>query len=164
MHKTIHWLHMKNLFATAVFVFLCTPANGGVPTDRDYSFQPYPVLLLHGFNSTPFGSWGLVTEKKKNDELGISTKLTSLEEISRQKNKIGETLIKKFQGYPAYGNTPIHLEEARSAERMLPHEEKGSYSGVNHSFVEAYCSYWSVESNDKDGTRHSLSSVHVQVQ
>ncbi|NLG19184.1 MAG: hypothetical protein GX556_17815 [Fibrobacter sp.] len=41
------------------------------------------------------------------------------------------------------------------ATRMSPYEEDSSYTGRNHSFIEAHCSNYSFESNDANGVSQS---------
>ena len=49
---------MKKLFALLLIA-------STVYALENYQYQPYPTLLVHGFNSDPYGTYGLMTDKEQ---------------------------------------------------------------------------------------------------
>lgn len=137
--------NVRELVVLASFVLLYT--SHGLA--EDYSYQPYPVLLLHGFNSTPLGTWGANTAKQDKKARQISTAVLEEAPFAGDNRKLGEDLTARFAAYSQYGRPKRSW--IPSPLRYLPYEEEGSYTDENHRFVEFYCAFNSVESNDADG-------------
>ncbi len=115
---------------------------------NEFAYRPYPSILVHGFRSDPVGTWGLQTKKEEEEDLKMSTFIRD-SATANADIPIGWELIQQYNNVPGFGENSTMLNE-----RFVPHEEVGSYSDINHTFVEAYCSFYRYESNDGDGTRY----------
>lgn len=147
--------------------------------DTTYYYRPYPVLLVHGFNSSPHQTFGAMTYKEGDEAPDrISTKI--------QTEKSVETVLENEDGKPniakslvqaldpqnrLIGTVAFRRPDAASFKdfyrektsipieysdpnRHVPAEEQGSYDSINHTFVEYYCSYFKNESDDGDGVKY----------
>jgi len=145
----------------------------------DYRYQPYPVLLVHGFNATP-STFGTYTEKEANrgDGAPKDNNIMSTKMIPNFGDKTNESFNREHAAWSlikemgAGGNEPLLNSGSKNyfyfnpsdvtgrlaelnRERYYPYEEPNSYTGLNHTYVETYCGYYAWESNDANGVRHS---------
>jgi hypothetical protein len=135
-----------------------------------YNYQPYPTLLVHGYNATPAGTWGIRTLKLEESDRMLSTTISYTDEkfLDKKndfKNPFGKKLMECYDqngdvedrqtesDYYDYYNRNDSLTAPTST--IFPYEEDFSYNGINHSFVEVYCSYDAYESDDLAGQRNS---------
>ena len=145
--------------------------------NEDYLYRPYPNIFVHGFNSWPEGTFKLPTrkttfgkkgDKKLKDKLFSSTLITRdlnksdnaipgfLTELLDPENKRPFNNNKQFKDF--YKDTSL-----RNETRMSPYEEDSSYVLRNHSYIEAFCSNYAFESNDKDGVKYGHFARPAQV-
>lgn len=165
---------MRNVFPLLLCLF--TIVQGAVSTQEQLRYQPYPVVLVHGFSQLPVEPYGLptykkVTELKSNgkpkekDIRGLSTQIDTSLYLFDQ-DRIGYTLINAFDAEeggtdywsyrPEQDTTGINSYaydyfKNIKYHRFYPWEDKGdnhNYTGINHSFVELYCNHYQFESDD----------------
>jgi hypothetical protein len=143
---------------------------------NDFYYRPYPVLLVHGFNTLVGGTWGINVEKTNTKNNRMSTKIKTdglnpvWEDSGAAGNDFGEMLMKSYprdgkiydfvtdnlngtspQDYKDYWGDVTSLVESR--ENYDIREEDDSYKKINHCFVEVYCPYYYNESDDADGVQ-----------
>ena len=121
----------------------------------DFAYRPYPIILVHGFSSSPEGTWGAQTKKEKDEDKIISTAMDEAGTYNHN-NETAKKLIESFKGLPDWKQNKGFFES-----RMLPFEEINSYKEINNTFVETYCSYYRYESNDAVGIRYNKFGVDV---
>ncbi|MBN1294126.1 MAG: hypothetical protein JXB48_19980 [Candidatus Latescibacteria bacterium] len=120
-----------------------------VPMD-DYYYRPYPVLTVHGYNATP-NSWGAVTGKGEDrDVVKVATKIESFnDERSALMSRLVDGIHSTGTPYNDFKPTDAHWYwGSRDAQKYFPYEEDESYTDINHTYVESYCSNYGFESDD----------------
>ena len=141
--------------------------------DEDYLYRPYPNLLVHGFNSTPYETFKLPTKKRSDDD-AMKRKLKDTLLYSTFIDKDPDSIPNKSTTIPSFLLNNLDPNKKRETKdkrqfadfyqstaknditvtRMSPYEEESSYTGLNHTFVEAHCYNYSYESNDKDMVKY----------
>lgn len=159
MEKLMHKYFYGYLKLLIVLFFVIT--FPGLAQDDDFAYRPYPLILVHGFSSTPVGTWGARTRKLDEGPNGepdfmISTAFDK-DDPYDEDLPVAKKLVSSFAEFPDYWQQSSDLFE----KRFLPWEEKKSYNDINHTYVETYCSYYRYESNDKDGIRYNKFGVDV---
>lgn len=122
---------------------------------------------------------GVATYKRDQNDNTISTKIRTDERVQNVlkeedgKPSIARTLFKAldpqgrligtdgFSRPDATSFKDFYKSDSTntpSVNRLYLSEEEGSYVGINHAFVENYCSYYSRESDDGDGTKYNVFS------
>ncbi len=124
--------------------------------EDDFAYRPYPLILVHGFSSSPEGTWGAQTEKEKEEDQLISTKMNE-DDTYDHPIKTARTLIESFRNFPDWHQGESGFE----IDRLIPWEENKSYTDINHTYVETYCSYYRFESNDRVGIRYNEFGVDI---
>ena len=144
----------RKVLLVLVSIFICLKVPLAQQSiENDFSYRPYPVILVHGFGSAPGESWGAVTKKDKNQDEIISTRMLDTATMNSDIS-FGRDLIQSYDNFPGYKDTlDLYFD------RFIPYEEEGSYSGINHTYVETYCSYYRYESNDGKGEWHPEFSI-----
>lgn len=143
-----------------LFVLITIIVFNSFSQDEEFAYRPYPLILVHGFSSSPVGTWGARTRKKdgkkssENPDKIISTGIDETDPFDSE-YPIAETLIPTFEDFPGFKQESSKLLE----ERFLPFEEKRSYIEINHTYVELYCSYYRYESNDRHGIMYNKFGV-----
>jgi hypothetical protein len=141
---------------------------------NDFFYRPYPVLLVHGFNTHVGGTWGINTAKTEPMPDKLSTKIRTdglsrvWEEFGAAGNNFGKMLMKSYprsgqifdgingtspQDYKEYWGDVTDLVESRHDYDIR--EEDDSYRGINHCFVEVYCPYYYNESDNAGGVQYA---------
>jgi len=134
-------IYLKVLFVL-INIFISSNASFAHQNiENDFSYRPYPVILVHGFRSAPGETWGTVTEKSIDQDEIISTRMLDTATMNSD-NQFGWNLIQQYKNFPGYWDS-----SSLKNKRIIPHEEKVSYSDINHTYVEPYCSYYRYESN-----------------
>jgi len=134
-------IYLKVLFVL-INIFISLNASFAQQNiENDFSYRPYPVILVHGFRSAPGETWGTVTEKSIDQDEIISTRMLDTATMNSD-NQFGWNLIQQYKNFPGYWDS-----SSLKNKRIIPHEEKVSYSDINHTYVEPYCSYYRYESN-----------------
>jgi hypothetical protein len=134
-----------------IFVFFFWGNN---QANGNYKYKPYPILLLHGFGSSPEGTWGTDTYVDNGDrDNRISTQIKA--PYYTEDSKIFKDLHPAFEGIYDYMQSEVDIE----ADRFLPWEEgkdfnKESYTGYNHSYLEVFCAFYSYELRDGGSLIH----------
>jgi hypothetical protein len=156
---------MWRMYSGVFCFFVLLAASGRVYAD-DFSYTPYPVLLVHGFNTTIARTWGINTKKQDKESNGLYTAFwtdpnTVFEpQGDANENQFGATLLPSFKADGSMATDPSAQDYSGILQRtaladvchLQPCEEDSSYIGINHAFVEAYCPYYFNESDDRKGT------------
>ena len=108
----------------------------------DYRYQPYPVLLVHGFNASP-STFGVYTEKeanrgddKPNKKLIMSTKM--IDNFGTETDKTFNTdhsawsLIKSMG---AGGDDPLNNSSTNNYSYFNPSDVIGRYADLGKGTV-----------------------------
>ena len=171
---------MKKNVNKFLLIVVCFTCYLFADITNDFYFRPYPVLLVHGFNTYVGGTWGINTEKiyKENKDLPdngnkLSTRIPGDNGLAwiwewgdAEKVDFGELLMRAFSknGFidNNYINNGKNIQDykdywgnvtsiVQSRQDLDIWEEDNSYQGINHSFVEVYCPYYFNESDDQAG-------------
>jgi hypothetical protein len=143
----------------------------GADLTNDFFYRPYPILLVHGFNTYVGGTWGINTDKPNREEYKanmLSTQIRTIdrvwEEGNAKKVDFGQLIMESFpkagyldrtnpnnngfdpQDYHDFWQDVTSIVQRKGTNDIW--EEDSSYHGINHSFVEVYCPYYFNESDD----------------
>jgi len=150
----ITW-HLDSRTLTATAASATNSCGGGcldntVPMD-DFYYRPYPVLAVHGYNATPETFGDMTYKEDEKDEVFVSTKR---KDHYSDKSTLVYKIYEKIHGTGSSKYKDYAPSDADSywgslnAARIFPYEEDGSYTGLNHTFVESYSSNYAYESDD----------------
>jgi hypothetical protein len=156
-------------FPISVGFLLCIIAHASV--NDDYYYRPYPVLMVHGFNADIRSTWNTKTWKNESNDYLMTTLIKDDGVVDKTSDpSIVKSLIQAFNksgSLPTSSTNPntdltlfkdYYLNESvppgttpPPQQRMQPWEEAGSYSGINHTYVELYGDYYYNEGDDGYG-------------